>query len=579
MFKETSKDIQLDVFGSIPGILSGRTLTQYNNPLSWHNQFREHVLSEIDEKLFKELFDKSMGAPNASVRILLGMMIIKEGLGYSDIELYEQCRFNLLIRSALGLLNMSDTIPVESSYYSLRKKVVDHERQSGINLIEKIFAQVTSKQVIAFEVSGHSIRMDSKLIGSNIANYSRYEIIHQSIVLFYKGLSHDQISKLSEAEKNHLAILSKEDGCKVVYRSTRDEIKIQLQALGTLIYELLELYKGMQSQSYQIISRIFKEQYKIVDQGKIELNPKEEITSESLQSPHDTDCAYRKKDTQSVKGYSANVSETCNEESLNLITHVQVEKANTADNTFVVPGIAESQKVLESKIENVHADGAYNSQTNTTYCKEESINIHLTGIQGAAGRYDLQITPENNVAVIDSQSGEAIPATQTKNGKWKIKTEQGSRYFGIKEIESCLLRKKIENLPAEIKYKRNNVEATIFQLSLHNRNNKTKYRGMIKQKMWATFRCLWINLVRIKNHLKQICQKTNKTVQNKILNVQIFKNCISLLTQTLLLALNVFFIRPKQKIFIFLKKLLILKPTYYSGLNFTILQFYNFLIF
>jgi hypothetical protein len=542
MFKETPKEIQLDAFGSIPGILSGVTLTQYNNSNSWHNEFRTNVLNQIDEKLFKELYDKSMGAPNSSVRILLGMMIIKEGFGYSDVELYEQSRYNLLVRSALGLPNMSDQVPVESSYYSLRKRVVSYEKKTGVNLIEKIFDQVTSKQVIAFEVSGRSIRMDSKLIGSNIANYSRYEIIHQSIVLFYKSLSDAQQSKLSEPEQKHLSLLSKEQGCKVVYRSTREEIKTQLQVLGTLMNSLLELFKGMQTEPYQILGRIFQEQYQINQEQKIELMPKEKITSDSVQSPHDTDCGYRKKDTQSVKGYSVNVSETCNEETLNLITNVQVEKANTADNDFVEPAIEQSKEVLGQKIENAHADGAYNSQSNTTYCKEESINFYLTGIQGSEGRYDLKPTEQGGIAVTDNQTGEAIPVKQTKSGKWKIKTEQGSRYFGTKEIESCQLRKQIANLPSEIKYKRNNVEATIFQLSLHNRNNKTKYRGMIKQKIWATLRCLWINLVRIKNHMEQICQRTNKTAKNKTFNEQILIFFIYLPIQRIVSLLNIFFI-------------------------------------
>lgn len=554
MFKETTKEKQLDAFGSIPSILSGTTLNQYNNPVSWHNQFREHVLMAIDEKLFKELYDKNMGAPNSSVRTLLGMMIIKEGFGYSDIELYEQTRYNLLVRSALGLPNMNDQVPVESSYYSLRKRVVEHEKKAGLNLIEKIFDQVTSKQVIEFQVSGRSIRMDSKLIGSNIANYSRYEIIHQSIVLFYKSLNDASQSKLAESEQKHLALLSKEQGCKVVYRSTREEIKTQLEVLGTLLYSLLELFKGMQTEPYQTLQRIFKEQYQISLDQKPELMPKEKITSDSVQSPHDTDCSYRKKDGQTVKGYSANVSETCDEQTLNLITHVQVEKANTADNTFVEDAIEQSKEVLDQKIENVHADGAYNSQSNMTYCKKESINLYLTGIQGSEGRYDLEPDEQACLTITDNQTGEAIAAKQTKSGKWKIKTEQGTRYFGAKEIESCQLRKQIANLPSEIKYKRNNVEATIFQLSLHNRNNKTKYRGMIKQKIWATLRCLWINLVRIKNHVEQICQRTNKTAKNKTLNEPILNSFIYQPIQRLLSILNLFFSYPNRTSYNFFLK-------------------------
>ena len=47
------------------------------------------------------------------------------------------------------------------------------------------------------------------------------------------------------------------------------------------------------------------------------------------------------------------------------------------------------------------------------------------------------------------------------------------------------------------KNKRNNVEASIFQLCFHTRNNKTRYRGKLKHELWAFARCAWINLRRI----------------------------------------------------------------------------------
>jgi hypothetical protein len=231
-----------------------------------------------------------------------------------------------------------------------------------------------------------------------------------------------------------------------------------------------------------------------------------------------------------------------------------VEKANTADNTFVEQAMEQSKAALDQPIENAHADGAYNSQSNMAYCKDNAVNFYLTGIQGSEGRYDLEPTEQGSLTVTDSQTGETIAASETKNGKWKIKTEQGARYFSTKEIESCQLRKQIANLPSAIKYKRNNVEATIFQLSLHNRNNKTKYRGKIKQKMWAAFRCLWINLVRIKKHVEQICQRTSKTAENGTFNERILKNVFYLPIQRILFRLYLFFIYAIQRRHIYIFK-------------------------
>ena len=55
----------------------------------------------------------------------------------------------------------------------------------------------------------------------------------------------------------------------------------------------------------------------------------------------------------------------------------------------------------------------------------------------------------------------------------------------------------LEAIPKAKRWLRNNVEATIFQLTFHTRNNKTRYRGLMKQKIFALSRCLWVNCVRL----------------------------------------------------------------------------------
>ena len=78
MFRKSNKDPQLDIFGSVSSMLPERASQRYNNEKHWHNQFREQVLMRIDESIYKVLFNDSLGAPNAPIRILVGMMILKE---------------------------------------------------------------------------------------------------------------------------------------------------------------------------------------------------------------------------------------------------------------------------------------------------------------------------------------------------------------------------------------------------------------------------------------------------------------------------------------------------------------------
>ena len=244
MFKKTDKNTQLDMYFAPDSVLSGRSLALYQEKSSWHNVFRKNILMGLKENIFEDLFCKDNGAPNASIRVLVCMMVLKEMQGLSDSQLYEQCRFNLLTRSALGLLNMNDTVPVESTYYLFRKRIVEHEKETGINLLEKAFGQLTSGQIKEFEVNGKLLRMDSKLIGSNIAWYSRYELIHESIRVFYK--SREEYIQKRTLKPSDMALLNSimgEGGNKVVYRSSKTEITTRMKDLGILIYKLLAIFK------------------------------------------------------------------------------------------------------------------------------------------------------------------------------------------------------------------------------------------------------------------------------------------------------------------------------------------------
>lgn len=83
-----------------------------------------------------------------------------------------------MVSSALGLTNLDDEIPVDSTYSLFCKRIHQYMRENNEDLLQKAFEPVTQGQVKDFDVNGKKIRMDSKLIGSNIAWFSRYEIIH-----------------------------------------------------------------------------------------------------------------------------------------------------------------------------------------------------------------------------------------------------------------------------------------------------------------------------------------------------------------------------------------------------------------
>lgn len=509
MFKK-SKSVQINLFSSPSSLFSGKSQKIYDNNEGWHNKFRDIVTLKIDENLFKPLFSSDNGTPNASIRVLVAMMILKEAEGTSDQKLFENCRFNMLTRSAIGLLNADDSLPAESTYYLFRKKIVEHVNAGNENLFDLAFSQVTKNQSIEFEVSGQSVRMDSKLLGSNIARLSRYELVHETFRLFYNQVK--QLENLSQEVNSELDKLLKLEGNKVVYTNTSEEVFSRLTQLGILINKVLPLFSKLDSAYYTILKKVFEQQYDIDDQGIVTPKENAKITAKSIQSPHDTDCDFRNKDGNKVKGYSLNVTESCDDTGLNLIGNIDVRVASSSDVDFLKDDIIKTQQVFPDKTGAVHADGAYHSPENQDFCTENSIALYLHAIQGAKGRYILDFK-DNKLTVFDTIENKNVEYKEVKSKKgitrWRIKTEKGHRYFTQENIDTCLVRKKIENTPIEVLQKRNNVEATIFQLGYHYSNAKSRYRGLIKHQMWANMRCLWVNFVRIINHIKKVTLENN----------------------------------------------------------------------
>jgi hypothetical protein len=524
MYRRSKKSKQLSLFSSTHTLLSGRSLKIYEDNNEWHNQFRVHVTERIDEDPFRPLFREGFGAPNVPIRVQIGMMILKEARGWSDAQLFEHCQFNLLVRSALGLPNIDDAIPASSTYYLLRKRIVDWENEGHDNLIENVFEQVTKSQAVEFKINGNKIRMDSKLLGSNIAWYSRYELIHETLRKIYGHLKVRIDRLLTTDEISFLDFLSGESGDKVCYRSTKSELESKMSELGVIIYKIIIGINDESSDTLSTLRRVFSEQYQIVD-DVVSARPKQEISATSVQSPHDTECHYRKKDENQIKGYSINVTETCDTDApLNLVTHVQVDVASAADCGFLPSAIEATQEVVGQKIETVNADGAYHSVDNQDYCQEKDIDLIVSAIQGKPSRYDLTLDENQQLMVTDLTTDTQVDVRQVESRKegnapkWAIRTEKGQlRYFTQKEVDTCLLRKQIAARPQDALNVRNNVEATIFQLGYHYPNDKSRYRGLIKHKMWANVRCIWINFVRIVNFVAEGGSNGEQNAKNQSL--------------------------------------------------------------
>lgn len=491
MFRKTDTNSQLDLFTAPGNVLPNRAQKKYSDEKAWHNQFFKLVTSQIDEEAFKPLFEETkMGAPNASVRILVAMSILKEGFGCSDEALFEKCEFDLLARKALGLEMLDDKLPSLDTYYLFGRRLTEYEQRTGINLMERCFEQVTGKQIKLFKISGNSVRMDSKLIGSNIAQYSRYELIHRTLckVLHEDGIMIMLNPKLRKGAELWLS----EDSSKTVYRSNKGEMAQKLIRIGLYIYDVLKRLKD-DAPGYELLHRVFHDQY-VVDKGKVELKDKHNVSSDSLQSPDDPDATFRDKGGQKVSGYVTNITETIEEDKPSIITSVQTEPVTFADCHFLQDAVSNTERVTGHIVENVYADGAYQSPENREFARLHMGMELLTGKLQGGCKYLLDREPgTDNLKVTVIDTGEIIDAiyigeTKRAGKHWRVKLSHVKpthpwRYFNEEEVNRSELRRKIESIPLEEQHKRNNIEAAMFQYSLHTRSGKTRYRGLFRHRL------------------------------------------------------------------------------------------------
>ena len=134
MYKDSKISTEATLFGGISqavGFEKGRLL---DSEKAWYNIFFREVTSQINESVFSVLYSK-MGRSNAPIRQLIGMMVLKDGNGWPDEQLFDESKLNLGVMRALGLQNLDDMPPSKSTYYDFKSKLLRHEEQRGVSLL------------------------------------------------------------------------------------------------------------------------------------------------------------------------------------------------------------------------------------------------------------------------------------------------------------------------------------------------------------------------------------------------------------------------------------------------------------
>ncbi len=477
--------------------------------------FYNLILRNIDENFFMPLYSKKASRPNVAVNILVSALILKELKGLSFDELMESVMFDLRFKVALGLASIDEVPFSRATLFNFQNRVLEHEHQTGINLIEQVFDSLTAEQIKQLSLKTNIQRTDSTLISSNIRKYSRIQLLIEVLIRLERILEETDKQQIGE----QLQAYMKTGSGKYVYGLKSEDLPRELEKLGKVYYSvhagINEKGKYQNAKEFINFERVYNEHFVVVDQ-QISIKPTEELNSGMLQSPDDQDATYREKKEQHGKGYTINGTETANPDNpVQLITDIAVNP-NNVDDSVILNSRIDTIKEKTPDLNELHTDGGYGSEDNDRKFEQLQITQITTAVRGRESevvKKIVQIGQSPDVYTVECP-GQTAVSTPTKQRykvrfdlnickqcplreKCQIFKNKGRYYF---KHEDYLLGKRndnIMNIPRERRKIRPNVEALMKEFKSRTSNGKTKVRGIFKTTLFAFNTGIAINFGRI----------------------------------------------------------------------------------
>ena len=351
----------------------------------WAGVFYRECFCRLDEQIFAGLYSEKDSRPNVPVNVLVGLEALKAHFNWSDEELYDAFSFDLQVRFALGYRNLGEGQFDLRTLYYFRNRLGEHFTETGEDLIEKSFEQVTDTQLAAFGLRTDKVRMDSSQIASNIRLYSRLHLLVEVLQRVHRMLSELDQTRYSAEFAPYLQGSSNQ----YVYRVKSQDGPSHLLQIGQLMSKLLDLLQPVYAAepTYQMLGRVFHEHY-LVEQARVRLKAGQELSAKSLQSPDDPEATYRAKAGREYHGYVGNVSETCHPENqFQLIAKVQTAPNSVNDDDLLVAALPSLKERLG--VDELHTDGGYNSDESDEALQKHKVTLVQTAIGGHAPQTHL----------------------------------------------------------------------------------------------------------------------------------------------------------------------------------------------
>ena len=541
MFRKNDQHLQEPLFSSIDS-LPDRQRRRLDD--SWAKTYYDQVFVRINESPFAVLYVDEPSRPNIPINVLVSLDTLKSGHGWSDEEMYDHFSFDVQVRYALGYRDLSEGHFAIRTVYNFRERITRHMEETGENLYERAFEQITDEQLAAFELKTERLRVDSTQIASNIRTMSRLQLLVEILQRVHRMLSQDDQQRYREAFEPYTQGSSGQYTYRIKVSETGEHLHRIGELMDRLVRELCATYAT--DETYQILRRVFQEHFVVesaseasstvagddaVQQTLLRAKEGQELSASSLQSPDDPEATYRQKHGRDYKGYVTNLTETCTPENdLQLIVKVQTEPNHTDDAAMLAEALPDLVK--RTDVNQVYTDGAYNSPAVDDLIREHHIEQIQTAIRGRKppqdklGLADLtwQTDADGKPQAVTCPYGQHVPVTAGRKAhrfcatfhspdcqgcSWaeqcpakqnRRKTRRVLR-FSQHQVDLALRRQQSAQARASGQDLRAAVEATVRSVKHPFGNGKVPVRGKSRVSMVMVGAALMSNLRRIHRYL------------------------------------------------------------------------------
>ena len=112
--------------------------------MEWYATFRNHITDKIEAYDFDELNEEGV-ISLMPVTTLAAMNIMKEGFGWADAQLINECKNDVRVRHALGI-NQVEDVPTESMMSKFTALLSTFQKHTGINLMSELIEKITEEE-------------------------------------------------------------------------------------------------------------------------------------------------------------------------------------------------------------------------------------------------------------------------------------------------------------------------------------------------------------------------------------------------------------------------------------------------